>query len=333
MAIHKNIAGKYNTLKKLVENNLIQKGVFPKKTEKHLTVVMYHGIDQTENTRFNPRFFSVDNFEQQIKLFGKYYNILTHEDFMNGNYSNSKPNMVITFDDGYENNYKYALPILEKHKTHAYFFITGGDTLATKVLYTDAIDIVSVEAAEGSSVVLNGITFTLKNRSFHNENLNLNVKNYLKKSRVSDNSEKVVLIEQLLQLFDFTQEKEYQDYYKLMTAQQIAETEKSKYVTIGSHGFYHNNLGSLEQQDAHSEVLNSKEYLENIIGKTVDVIAFPDGSYTEQLNDSLYDAGFTKQFLVEYKYNDENKRDFVLDREGLYPYMGNANTILHKLMS
>lgn len=317
----------------MVTNSLIRKGVFPKKTGKHLTVVMYHGIDQTEETRFNYRFFSVDNFEQQIKLFEKHYNILTHEDFVNRNFSNSKPNMVITFDDGYENNYKYALPVLEKHQIHAYFFITGGDTLDTKVLYTDAIDIVSAEAEEGSSVILNGITFTLSDNSFQNKNLNMTVKKYLKRSKVSDNSEKAALTDQLISLFDFTKKAGYRDYYKLMTKEQILAVAKSECVTIGSHGFFHNNLGALEQQEARREVINSKEYLEDLIGKTVDVIAFPDGSYTEQLNDTLYNAGFTTQFLVEYKYNDDNKRDFVLDREGLYPYMGNANTILHKLMS
>ena len=118
-----------------------------------------------------------------------------------------------------------------------------------------------------------------------------------------------------------------------MTNEQIHKASLSRNITIGSHGFYHNNLGSLDNADAVNEVRLSKEYLEGIIQKEICTIAFPDGSYTEQLNDSLEKEGFKKQFLVNYRFGDYNKKKNVYDRFGLYPGMGNNHRIIYKIMN
>jgi peptidoglycan/xylan/chitin deacetylase (PgdA/CDA1 family) len=123
-----------------------------------------------------------------------------------------------------------------------------------------------------------------------------------------------------------------EDYWQLMTDEEIYKTSLSPNITIGSHGFYHNNLGSLATADAVSEVMQSKKYLEGIIQKEVLSIGYPDGSYTQQLNDALKEHSVNEQFVVDYKYNDAGVRDFAYDRIGLYPFMGNNNEILYKIL-
>ena len=84
--------------------------------------------------------------------------------------------------------------------------------------------------------------------------------------------------------------------------------------------------------DAVSEVKASKTYLESVTGREVESIAFPDGSYTCELNDALYEAGMVTQFLVDYRYDDDGKRSFVSDRVGLYHNMGNGNELVYQLL-
>ena len=105
---------KIRTVRKLVKHKLIGKGVYTKDTHKKLIIVMYHGIDQHGQARYNQRFFSRHSFEQHLISFRKHFNILNAEALANGHLSVDKPNLVLTFDDGYANNYKYALPLLDR---------------------------------------------------------------------------------------------------------------------------------------------------------------------------------------------------------------------------
>lgn len=163
--------------------------------------------------------------------------------------------------------------------------------------------------------------------------MNVDLQDHIRASKTNGYSEKEDLISQLLSIHDFTRNKEMDDYWQIMTDEQIYKASLSNNITIGSHGFFHNNLGSLSNDDAVNEVAQSKKYLEEIIQKEVSSIGFPDGSYTPQLNDALYKKGFTEQFVVNYRFNDDSARDFTHDRFGLYPYMGNHNSILHKIVN
>jgi len=327
------IRSKVSTIHKILTKHRIKKGYFTKKGSKKLIVIMYHGIDLVESTKYNYRFYSKDHFEKHIILLKKYCNILSHSDFVNEKYAADRPNVVITFDDGYLNNYKYALPILEKYQAHAYFFITGLDTISPRPLWADAVDIVSKHAKQHSKVTVSGINFELKGNEFVSGDGMTKLDSFVRKSASPGYVEKEEMISQLLSLYDFTKQEELRDYWEIMNAEEIRKTSLSKSITIGSHGFYHNNLGSLNNKDAVAEVEKSRSYLQNIIQKDVTTIGFPDGSYTTELNQSLFELGFIKQFLVDYYFSDSGNKPYVYDRLGLYPYLGNPNQLLYKIIN
>jgi len=65
-------------------------------------------------------------FENNIRLLKKYTNVISLDDFMNGNLSTDNINTVITFDDGYKSYRTIAFPVLKKYGLTATFFISSG---------------------------------------------------------------------------------------------------------------------------------------------------------------------------------------------------------------
>ena len=71
---------------------------------------------------------------------------------------------------------------------------------------------------------------------------------------------------------------------------------QDKLCTIGSHGVSHGEFALLNKEQALRELQDSKYELERIIGKPVELFAYPYGSY--------YACGYANKHLAEevYKY-------------------------------
>jgi peptidoglycan/xylan/chitin deacetylase (PgdA/CDA1 family) len=82
---------------------------------------MYHSVAD------DGHFLSVSSsvFEQQIEYMkNNGFTFLRSDDLLSGNINNKS--VLITFDDGYENNFLIAVPILKKYNVPAIFFIATG---------------------------------------------------------------------------------------------------------------------------------------------------------------------------------------------------------------
>ena len=98
-----------------------------------IAVLGYHGVvsdkEKKENYASNPYFMSVSQFEKQMKYLAENnYQCLSMkevENYYHGKKEISKKAICLTFDDGYEDNYQNAYPILKKYGfTGTIFVIT-----------------------------------------------------------------------------------------------------------------------------------------------------------------------------------------------------------------
>ena len=93
---------------------------------KGLTVFMYHHVKPANE---NKDAFNIvpEIFEKQIKyLISKKYTFIGLEDLTTEKSKIKKP-VMITFDDGYIDNYKYVFPILKKYNIKAVIFLIAGN--------------------------------------------------------------------------------------------------------------------------------------------------------------------------------------------------------------
>jgi peptidoglycan/xylan/chitin deacetylase (PgdA/CDA1 family) len=82
---------------------------------------MYHSV----NTRF-PYSIGPDAFEAQVRYVAENFDVLTLNEIGSLRANTASRIAVITFDDGYIDNYEIVLPILERYKLSATFFVCPG---------------------------------------------------------------------------------------------------------------------------------------------------------------------------------------------------------------
>lgn len=81
------------------------------------TILMYHSVNPTHGRSIHPK-----TFEEQINFLMRNYRVKPLENFL----LFDEDSVAITFDDGYEDNFHYVLPILKKYNLTATFFICTG---------------------------------------------------------------------------------------------------------------------------------------------------------------------------------------------------------------
>lgn len=81
-----------------------------------------------------------------------------------------------------------------------------------------------------------------------------------------------------------------------ITKEQLIEMSRCPLCTIGSHGILHGEYTLFDKKEAMNDLVSSKHELEKIIGKPVELFAFPYGSY--------YACGYANKHIAGeiYKY-------------------------------
>ena len=102
-----------------------------------------------------------------------------------------------------------------------------------------------------------------------------------------------------------------------LTEEQIKEMSESGLVHFGSHTVSHTRLDLLTEYQIQQELLNSKEIIEDITGKKVSALAYPNGVYTEKVEQLALALGYRYAYTTNppkdaYYENSELPRNYVV---------------------
>jgi len=94
-----------------------------------LMIIMYHYTRDIKHSRYPEiKGLDISLFQQQISFLKKNFSIVTMEEVIEAVKEKSElpeDAVLLTFDDGYIDNYTFAFPILEEEKVQGSFFIPG----------------------------------------------------------------------------------------------------------------------------------------------------------------------------------------------------------------
>lgn len=113
-------------IKALAGRALLKSGLFPLFFGDHAIIIAFHRID--DRYPGNPISYTVDGFRKLCVFFQKHFDVVPLTELLDDLHLQRpiRGKLVITFDDGYRDNYTTAAPILLESGLPATFFISTG---------------------------------------------------------------------------------------------------------------------------------------------------------------------------------------------------------------
>jgi peptidoglycan/xylan/chitin deacetylase (PgdA/CDA1 family) len=101
----------------------------------------YHRIGTGEGSPYDRAVWTTnaDAFDAQVRFAARHFDLIGPEDLAAAARERRGRHAMITFDDGYRDNYEVALPILASHGAHATFFVTTGFIDERRISWWDEI--------------------------------------------------------------------------------------------------------------------------------------------------------------------------------------------------
>ena len=240
---------------------------------KRLLCLMYHRVNSINDSVYNLT-VSPENFEQHIKFLKNNFDCYRFEEKW---LVHDRPAVVITFDDGYNDNYTYALPILEKYQIPATIFVTTGNLNTRREFWWDELVRLLTVGKNYPD------TFTLKDEVFHYtwETDTKEKRIELAKTlRWLLRREPDILIreEWFGQLSDWGGVTENgREENASLSYGALKKMQNSEMITIGAHTVNHISLGVLSEERQRKEIVDSLQAIKNCTGIFPTVFSYPFG--------------------------------------------------------
>jgi len=213
-------------------------------------------------------------FEQQMQWLRRKLRILHESELLDILISRKKTRgryAVITFDDGYRDNYDLAYPILKAYSIPAIFFVCPGLVDTARLAWWDLIAYF-VKKSQKQSITIRGENLPLGARK---SAAITTLQGWMKKK---PGSETATLLDELSAAcgVPFPDRKTQQGQF--MTWEQLREVNRNG-VAIGSHTYHHSVLATLDEAAQQRELCDSKVALEERLACRIRTVAYPAGTY------------------------------------------------------
>jgi glycosyltransferase involved in cell wall biosynthesis/peptidoglycan/xylan/chitin deacetylase (PgdA/CDA1 family) len=257
---------------------------FAKRTSTYIKILAYHRVVEDD---FDPLGMNITPqlFESQLRYLKEQYAPISLQQAVDHMLNGKKfPHnaIVLTFDDGYLNNYTHAFPLLKKYAIPGTIFLATNAVENREIFWYDKI-VNAIKRSQKLSVDLCSI-------GMHNYRLHTWQLKYYAAQSITEIL-KYVTVDTRNQAIEYIVKELNVDHELIDKTTTLLSWEDiklmSKYgISFGSHGMSHSILTTMSLPDAEREIDESKRLIEERIGKNVLFFAYPNG-HKDDFNEDI----------------------------------------------
>lgn len=260
-----------------------------KLTKSQVAILMYHRVGPWKDVWSSPLLVTASDFEEHIKYLKKEYVILSLDELAQ-HIGEQKPlperAVIITFDDGYKDNYTYAYPILKEYGVPATIFVTTGYIGSGDLFWWDKVRYV-IQHTTLQAVELDGLgAFSLRSTA---ERLR-SIMTIQAKVKEFPEQEKSILVKRLVSMLDVNIPANLGKEL-ILSWDEIREMSNNG-IAIGAHTVSHVILTKVSSERAKSEITQSKRDIEERLQQPCTTFSYPNGDYSSETIRFLKKEGF-----------------------------------------
>ena len=282
-------------------------------------VIAYHRVNGFPKLGFRPTkdlAVNTDDFEMHLAFLKQHCSVIPLRNVIECLQSGERlpeRSVALTFDDGYEDNYTDAYPLLMKHNLPATMFVSAGLLDGTTPLWHDALEML-LAGTKRSSLILDEENYQLQfslrttgQKWYAYERLS----QYIRRLQASRRPRFMLKLGLLLGFPDFPKVGPEQ---RLLRWDQIQEMQKSGLIEFGSHTMFHNQLTRLDEQEADFEIGESRRRIMEKTGQEVSLFSYPNGTATDVSEPRI-------RQLQSHGYRGACTMDHQRVRAGVHPFL------------
>ena len=264
-----------------------------------LLVINYHRIGDRESTKFDGGIFSctADAFSEQISfLKTRFRNVNLNQalDIIHGRTSSTGSSFLITFDDGYRDNYDLAFPLLRLHNLSATFFLPTSFIGTGELPWWDIIAYI-VKTSALTTITLSFPGFMHFDISpQHQANSIIRILQAFRHHSLTDTERFIAGLEVACGSCRPTVSDE-----RIFLSWDEAREMQLNGMDFGSHTHTHPVLSKLCIADQLEELTTSRTILERELCRPILTVAYPvggQGAFTPETQRAAAQAGYTSAF-------------------------------------
>ncbi len=207
---------------------------------------------------------------------------------------------LVTFDDGYRNNLRLALPVLEFLEVPAVFFVTTANLLSGDLFWFDRVagTLLLADAAEVDLTDHGLGRFPLRRQRDDLLWDDVNAVLEALKGLGNEDDPSVAAVIEALATAHPAALAAARERYRPLNPDELQRLARHPLVQVGSHACDHAILPYLEADRLDHQLSESRHVLETLLGQPVTELAYPNGDHDAEVRRHTVNAGYTHAYAL-----------------------------------